>query len=228
MPERIAGWNGAPQTVYSDHFLWEDGVTGKAGFKLEVPPTQPALISTLFGLYGQEHADWMEKLPHLHIQLALQRDGFHPESPGGTVQLRQDGSGELDYPMNDYFWEGMERAWRVLAESQFAAGGKNVRVSHLDGKPYQNWAEARVHIPTLRREANTATVGSAHVMGGCTMGEDEKRSVVDSLGTHRQLKNLSVLDGSVFPTSIGANPQVSIFAMTAKNTNALITRLQKN
>ena len=46
------------------------------------------------------------------------------------------------------------------------------------------------------------------------MGPDAAaRRVVDERGRHHHLANLSVHDGSVFPTSIGANPQLSIYAL---------------
>ena len=50
--------------------------------------------------------------------------------------------------------------------------------------------------------------------------------IVDSQGTHHQIANLSVLDGSVFPTSIGANPQLSIYGLTAQNATALAKELR--
>ena len=46
------------------------------------------------------------------------------------------------------------------------------------------------------------------------------------LGRHFQIENLSVHDGSVFPTSIGANPQLSIYALTARNATLLAERLK--
>ena len=58
------------------------------------------------------------------------------------------------------------------------------------------------------------------------MSENPKRGVVDSRGRHHQIANLSVMDGSVFPTSIGANPQLSIFALTAQNATALARELK--
>ncbi|MNN89029.1 6'''-hydroxyparomomycin C oxidase [compost metagenome] len=62
-------------------------------------------------------------------------------------------------------------------------------------------------------------------MGGCAMSDDPARGVVDSQGRHHHLSNLSVLDGSVFPTSIGANPQLSVFALTAQNVMSLSARI---
>jgi choline dehydrogenase-like flavoprotein len=62
---------------------------------------------------------------------------------------------------------------------------------------------------------------SAHVMGGCPLGPDPRRAVVDPTGRYRELENLYVFDGSLFPTSIGANPQLSIYAITAKLASGL-------
>jgi len=61
------------------------------------------------------------------------------------------------------------------------------------------------------------------VMGGCRLGGDEHSSVVRADGNHWQLTNLSVHDGSLFPTSIGANPQLSIYGLV----NRLATHLAK-
>ena len=44
-------------------------------------------------------------------------------------------------------------------------------------------------------------------------------------GVHWQLDNLSVHDGSIFPTSIGANPQLSIYGITNRMAQALARRL---
>ena len=53
-------------------------------------------------------------------------------------------------------------------------------------------------------------------MGGCPLGPDPRRAVVDPSGRHHHLRNLFVADGSLFPTSIGANPQLSIYAVAAR------------
>jgi choline dehydrogenase-like flavoprotein len=49
--------------------------------------------------------------------------------------------------------------------------------------------------------------------------------VVDSAGRHHLLDNLYVFDGSLFPTSIGANPQLSIYGIVAKLASELALRL---
>ena len=85
--------------------------------------------------------------------------------------------------------------------------------------------EAKRLIDNLSLELYRTRLGSAHVMGGCAMGEDPQLAVTDSLGRHHQLANLSIHDGSLFPTSIGANPQLSIYGLTAKLASQLAERL---
>ncbi|MDF0734093.1 GMC family oxidoreductase [Pseudomonas entomophila] len=223
--ERIDPYYGAPQSIYSDHFQWQGGVDGAVGYKLEVPPLHPALASTLLGSHGQDNARRMAELPHTHVMLALLRDGFHPESPGGQVELRGDGSPVLDYSVTDYLRDGLRRAYQSMAQVQFAAGASRVMPVHADARYVASLAHAQALIDGLRLEPLRARLGSAHVMGGCALGEDPRQAVCDSLGRHHQLENLSIHDGSLFPTSIGANPQLSVYAITACLSDALASRL---
>jgi choline dehydrogenase-like flavoprotein len=218
---------GAPQSIYSDHFQWDDGATGRLSYKLEVPPLQPALTATLLGRFGIDNALRMEQLPHTNLMLALLRDGFHPDSAEGRVELRGDGSPVLDYRMTDYSWDGVRRAFHSMAEIQFAAGAKAVLPLHADAGYVKTLDEAKRLIDGLSLEIYRTRLGSAHVMGGCAMGEDPRQAVCDSLGRHHQLANLSIHDGSLFPTSIGANPQLSIYGLTAKLATALAERLKR-
>ena len=224
--QRINPFYGAPQSVYSDHFQWDDGVTGRMSYKLEVPPLHPALASTLLGRFGIDNALRMEQLPHTHVMLALLRDGFHPDSAEGTVQLRGDDSPVLDYRITDYTWDGLRRAFHSMAEIQFAAGAKAVLPLHSDAGYATSLPAARALIDSLRLERYRTRLGCAHVMGGCAMGEDPRQAVVDSLGRHHQLDNLSIHDGSLCPTSVGANPQLSIYALSAKLATLLAQRLK--
>jgi len=219
---------GAPQSIYSDHFQWQDGATGAMGYKLEVPPLQPAITATLLGGFGRDNALRMEQLPHTNVMLALLRDGFHPQSAEGRVELRADGTPTLDYRMTPYTWDGIRRAFHSMAQIQFAAGARTVLPLHVDGVHATSLAEARAQIDALDLALYRTRLGSAHVMGGCAMGEDPTQAVVDSLGRHHQLENLSVHDGSLFPTSIGANPQLSIYALTAKLASQLAERLRSS
>jgi choline dehydrogenase-like flavoprotein len=225
MPERVNGFSGAPQAIYSDHFL-AASVSGPMGYKLEVPPIHPVLAAITLPGHGAPHARWMHELAHMQVVIALMRDGFHAESIGGTVVLRDDGTPVLDYRLNDYFWDGARRALLTMAEIQFAAGAKTVMPVHSSGASYATWSEARTGLAALPLAPITAPVFSAHVMGGSPMGADPRRSAVDASGRYRHLDNLYVFDGSLFPTSIGANPQLSIYAIVAKLATGLAGSLR--
>lgn len=59
------------------------------------------------------------------------------------------------------------------------------------------------------------------------MSAAPSKGVVDGHGRHHQIGNLSVFDGSVFPTSVGANPQLSIYGLTARNATHLAKALTR-
>ncbi|MED5492103.1 MAG: GMC family oxidoreductase [Pseudomonadota bacterium] len=221
----IHGYYGAPQSIYSDHFQWDQGTSGPMGYKLEVPPMQPSITATLMGGFGMQGFQRMAALPQSNILLALLRDGFHEQSQGGSVSLRDNGDPVLDYPLNDYLWDGVRRAYLSMGEIQFAAGAKAVMPSHAHGRLSTSWADFQTQVAELSYRAHDVRLASAHVMGGCAMGDDPQTAVVDSRGRHHQLANLSILDGSLFPTSIGANPQLSIYGLVARLASQLASDL---
>ena len=71
MPQRVDGYAGAPQTIYSDHFLDSAPLDGPIGYKLEAPPLHPVLLSTTLNGFGAQHAEIMRRFPHLQGMLAL-------------------------------------------------------------------------------------------------------------------------------------------------------------
>ena len=128
------------------------------------------------------------------------------------MRLRDDGTPVLDYPLTPYVWDGVRRAFAAMAEIQFAAGAKSVcrctatvrRSRVADGRARRDRRSstcARSHTPVV----------SAHVMGGAPLGPDPRRAVVGDRRPPSSSRNLYVCDGSLFPTSIGANPQLSIY-----------------
>ena len=221
--DEVHPYHGAPQSIYSDHFQWLAGVTGPMGYKIEAAPLLPMFASVVMRGHGTEHWERMQALPHTAGALALLRDGFHPESSGGRVILRSDGSPTLDYPVNDYLLDGVKRAYLSLAELYFAGGAKAFHAAHGDSAVYYSWQEAKLAIQEFRYEKLRFRLGSAHVMGGCAMSDNPKRGVVNSQGRHHQIANVYVGDGSLFPSSIGANPQLSIFAIVGKVMQDLVS-----
>ena len=225
MGEPVHADAGAPQSVYSDHFLETAPIDGPLGFKLEAPPIHPVILSTTMAGYGEQHARLMKDFSNTHVLLALLRDGFHPESHGGRVMLRDDRWPVLDYPLDNLMFDGIRRAYRAMAEIQFASGARDVVPVHEDARPYRTWTEAKQAIDGLRLKPLSTRIVSAHVMGGCAMSGDARNGVVDTAGRHHQWPEVSVIDGSLFPTSIGANPQLSVYALASQLSTALASTL---
>jgi choline dehydrogenase-like flavoprotein len=69
------------------------------------------------------------------------------------------------------------------------------------------------------------TVGGWHLMGTARMGADPQQSVVNEWGRSHDVKNLFVIDGSIFVTSAGVNPTRTIQALSLYITDCIKKRL---
>lgn len=223
MPTPVYGFFGAPQSVASDEFLWKEGVTGKAGYNIEAVGAQPIVLMNLRKLVGEEFEQYVKSYPNLHVLVSQIRDGFSEESIGGTVRLNEEGYPILDYPLNDFIVDGIRRSYLSMAECQFAAGAKTVVPANNAVNPFSSWSEAKKGIEKMVIQSPNTVVNSTHPLGGNAMGNSQETSVVDPNGKFHHLTNLSVIDGSIFPTSLGVNPSLTIYAIASK----LATKLAK-
>ena len=67
------------------------------------------------------------------------------------------------------------------------------------------------------------TFMTVHPLGGCPMGDDPERSVVDDTGHVRGYDGLYVLDGSIVPTALGVNPSKTIAALAERGVDAMLS-----
>lgn len=63
---------------------------------------------------------------------------------------------------------------------------------------------------------------SAHVIGTCRMGVDPATSVVDPWGRSHEIENLWLCDNSIFPSSLAANPALTIMALALRSTERFL------
>ena len=223
--QKVEAWQGAPQTIYTDHFLDTQPIDGSIGYKLEAPPLHPVIFASTVPGMGQTQHDLLKAFPHNHTLLALLRDGFHDQSQGGKVKLLSNGSPVLDYPLTEFVMDGARRALLSMMEIQFAAGAAKVLPLHEMARTYTAWTEARDAVNALPIKPLLTKIVSAHVMGGCALAGTEKLGVTRPDGVHWQIENLSIHDGSLFPTSIGANPQLSVYGVVNRLAQDLVQRL---
>jgi choline dehydrogenase-like flavoprotein len=80
---------------------------------------------------------------------------------------------------------------------------------------------------TIVRPAVTRTLlnSPGHLLGTARMGTDPERSVVNEWGRSHDVKNLFVVDGSIFVTSAGLNPTRTIQALSLYISDQIKQRL---
>lgn len=61
-----------------------------------------------------------------------------------------------------------------------------------------------------------------HLSGTCRMGDDPGRSVVDKNGRSHDISNLFIADNSVFPSSLSANPALTIMALSLRTADKFL------
>jgi choline dehydrogenase-like flavoprotein len=209
--ERIEGFYGAPQSVASHHFAHrKDG----AGFFIEAAPVHPMLASIAMPGFGPPLRARMDKLANVCATLSLMIDGFGDGEEGGTVSLRPDGGPKLDYPFGARQYECFRAGMKAIARLHLANGAEEIHSFHV--RPLRIVKEADVErIDAEPLGPNLFAAFTAHQMGGCRMGADPARSVVNEHLRHHAIDNLFVIDGSVFPTGLGVNPMQSIYGVSS-------------
>ncbi|PYI51278.1 GMC family oxidoreductase [Paenibacillus flagellatus] len=68
---------------------------------------------------------------------------------------------------------------------------------------------------------------TAHLMGGCRMGNDPETSVANSYGQTHDVPNLFVCDASLFVTSGGGNPTNTVMALASRTAEYIIDRAKR-
>ncbi len=81
-------------------------------------------------------------------------------------------------------------------------------------------------LSSIWREAGAADIWSleraAHTIGTCRMGTDPDTSVVDPFGRSHDVPGLWICDNSVFPSSLAANPALTIMALSLRTADAML------
>jgi choline dehydrogenase-like flavoprotein len=114
----------------------------------------------------------------------------------GTAWVDEDGRDRFSYAWDEAERERNEASLQFARDVLLAAGARRV-----------------FHTPVL----------STHVQGGCRMGSDPARSVVDVHGELHDVRRLFVGDSSVMPRTPAVNPSLTIMALAARLADYLAT-----
>jgi len=196
--EEVRGWEGVMQSFYIDE--WEP-----QGALLEATFTPLAFGGAWLAGTGAEHQRSMLELGHVGSI------GVHlSDRSQGRVGLGNDGALRASYKLTredaDRIAFGIARA----AEVHFAAGAAEVypnipRIGTLKPGDLPAFEATRLKPSELRLEA-------FHPMGTARIGSDPRQGVCAPDGSVRGTRDLYVADASLFPTSVGVNPMMTIIA----------------
>jgi len=212
-PENTFPAYGVPDNMWTPKY--GDGPTG---YLLETGSFFPVLSASATLQHGPElHRIMRDYYPTGAISYAHHTTGFDDREAYGTVELDKYGEPELDYKIPKANVRSMQESMEEMAKIHLAAGATSVylmRNPPLEVKPGTGPASRFDEIRKIDfTESQRATIFTVHVMGGCQMHKDERRACVNTDFSLKGMKNVWVVDGSVFPTGLGANPQVTIYAL---------------
>lgn len=183
LDEPVRAWQGIPQSIECTEHFRPDESSG--GRVWIIPAfAHPIGAATLLPGYDAGHAARMARYAHLGVLTAV----LHDETKG-AVRPRGELGVAIDYPLTAGDEAELARGSKACAQLLDAAGAKNVV------------------------ELGTRALTAVHPMSTVPMDDDPDAGAVDSRGAHHQVRGLWVADGSLFPTSIGGPPQLSIYAL---------------
>jgi choline dehydrogenase-like flavoprotein len=167
----------------------------------------PIGAATTLPGFGAAHMAAMRGYGQLAVLTAM----VHDET-SGEVAVDSDGRPVLRYTMSEADRGQLAKGVVACARILLAAGAREVVVPAFPPRRASTEAElAAWDTSTLGPHSTPLT--AVHPMGTLRLGDDPRTSVVASTGEHHQVRGLFVLDGSLFPTSIGGPPQLGIYAL---------------
>lgn len=210
--ENLVPWEGIPQSMYIDD-LQDQGILFEGA---SVPPDFGSIGVPLF---GDAHAEMMSRYGNLGIFGLMVSDS----SEGRVVSA-------FGRPLPLYTVGGADarkalRGLALLADMFFEAGAKEVLAPIAGLERLRSRDDvARLREAAPRIHPNRIEFIAFHPTGTCRMGADPKRSVVDGWLECHELGGLFVVDGSVFPSSPGVNPQETIMGLATRTADRLVDR----
>ena len=177
------------------------------GLKLETLSIPPEMVVSRLSGGGTELAKKLRDYRHLAMWVTAVR----AESVG---QIRPGWFGEpvVHYSLDRADMERLRAGLTLVARTHFAAGAKRI-LPGIYGLPYSLGPDEVSLIEHGPLDPRSYVAILSHLFGGCVMGKDPARSVVDDGGRVHGYKGLVVCDASVIPTNLGVNPQHTIMAL---------------
>ncbi|MGZ4255236.1 MAG: GMC family oxidoreductase [Solirubrobacteraceae bacterium] len=195
-PEEMRMYKAPPPEISSEQFYETDPERGFArGFSIQTVgplPIEHAQHVLGHGHWGPALREYMRDYNHWYTLGVLSELLPLPHNRVTIAHGETDQNGipvaRMDYSQCDNDRQNIAFAKQTLHDIFEAAGAQDVLV----------------------------TDRYAHLVGGCRMGTDPDRSVVDADHRAWEVPNLFIADGSVMPTQGSANPAITIMALASR------------
>jgi choline dehydrogenase-like flavoprotein len=200
--EEVRGWDGVMQSYYVDEWI-------SMGLLMEATFTPLAFGAQWLPGTGREHQE------RILAYDRLGSNGVHlSDASAGRVGIARDGSVRLTYRLTREDSRKLVFGIARAAEIFFAAGAREVysQVRGLSVLRSGDVAAFEASDPSpaaLRLEA-------FHPMGTARMSTSAATGATDTTGRVRGTEALYVADASLFPSSIGVNPMMTVIAAASR------------
>lgn len=201
--EVIDSFRGVCQNLYIDDYIGQ-------GIMLEATFTGPA--SQMPGIIGIGPELWEICKNYRHMASV---GIMISEKGSGRVRADGDGNPLMTFSVADEDTDTLHRAMIIADRILFMAGAKRVVNGNFAVPVVEKMSDLDV-IARKKSKNSDFLMMAFHPQGSCRMAVNGKKGVVGPDGQCHALKNLYICDGSIFPTSLGVNPQETIWALTKK------------
>lgn len=189
------------------------------GFKLEALGLPPEMLATRLPGIGPE---WQERIAHLghYAQWAVQVR----MKAMGRVRPTWSGGAHVTYTPTREDFETTREGVILISKMMFAIGATEVYPG-IAGKP--EVLKSIDEVELLRKGdvgPGDMHMVASHLFGTACAGKDPRTSVVAPTLESHEVKDLFVMDASVFPTNLGVNPQHSIMGIVWRASEMLANR----
>jgi choline dehydrogenase-like flavoprotein len=176
------------------------------GLKLETLAIPFELVASRLSGGGTQLVQRLAEYRHVAMWVQACR-----AETAGTVSVGLTGKPVVRYSLDRADMERFRTGMYMVAQWHFAAGARAI-LPGIQGLPYKLGPDQidLVRDGPLDPRAYIAIL--SHLFGGCVMGADPSRSVVDASGKVHGYEGLWVADASAIPTNLGVNPQHTIMA----------------
>jgi len=215
---RYVGFNvGSPITADFDEELSSyDGL--QISHYLEPPPERGFVLETWFNPvvsqalampgWFEDHYRNMRRYAHMTSAGVL----VGTTSRDSRVRLALTGGLDIDYKPTQEELGKLIDGLKLTGRIYLAAGARRVMPTTLRYHEFRSERELD-RLDQLIKDSSDISLGTGHPQGGNAMSRDPHKGVVDPSFRVRGFENLYVCDASVFPSSIGVNPQLTVMAL---------------